>query len=160
MNDPPSNVGPEWEHVSAEAKQLIVQMLQKSPKDRVTAAAALAHPWIANFRKTECDATPPHLIETLRKLRDFRAMNTMQKSVLAYIASQNSDKESEKVAREIFASLDKDGNGCISGEELAAGYMRVYHNLTQAKRDAVGVMKMVDLNRNGMVDYNGMLIPG
>ena len=35
-----------WGHVSPEAKELVSRMLTKDTKARVTAAEALAHPWV------------------------------------------------------------------------------------------------------------------
>lgn len=38
--------GPEWEHISAKAKDLVSKLLTESPKARLTADQALAHPFI------------------------------------------------------------------------------------------------------------------
>lgn len=47
---------PIWDSVSKEAKDLITQMMQKDPKNRPTAAAALSHPWFQLMtNKTEVD---------------------------------------------------------------------------------------------------------
>ena len=35
-----------WGHVSPEAKELVSRMLTKDTKARVSAAEALAHPWV------------------------------------------------------------------------------------------------------------------
>lgn len=39
-------VGPDWDEISAEAKDLIKLMLEKDPKKRISAKDALQHPWI------------------------------------------------------------------------------------------------------------------
>lgn len=41
-----SMAGPEWEHISAGAKDLVRKLLTESPKARLTAEQALAHPFI------------------------------------------------------------------------------------------------------------------
>ena len=39
--------GPRWEHISPAAKDLIGKMLVKKPANRITAEAALSHPWLS-----------------------------------------------------------------------------------------------------------------
>jgi serine/threonine protein kinase len=41
--------GPRWELISAPAKDLIGKMLVKKPSNRITAEAALGHPWLAEI---------------------------------------------------------------------------------------------------------------
>ena len=51
-----SMTGPEWTKVSREAKDLIRQLLQLRPHDRLTAEKALNHPWIHNKPLPPVDA--------------------------------------------------------------------------------------------------------
>lgn len=39
-------LGPTWENISAECKDLISQMMKKDHGERISAADALAHPWM------------------------------------------------------------------------------------------------------------------
>ncbi len=39
---------PEWDSVSAEAKDMVSKLLIKDPTKRLTAAEALHHPWFKN----------------------------------------------------------------------------------------------------------------
>ena len=41
----------QWSAVSAEAKDLIMCMLRRDPRERFTASEALLHPWIVNEGK-------------------------------------------------------------------------------------------------------------
>jgi calcium-dependent protein kinase len=43
---------PEWDCISAEAKELIGRMLTFDPELRISAQEALAHPWITNASRT------------------------------------------------------------------------------------------------------------
>lgn len=80
---------------------------------------------------------------------------TFQKAVLAYIASQQLSKGEEKKLREIFELLDEDKNGAISKEELIKGFMTIDKDEKKAKLDAERVMRRIDINQNGTIDYNG-----
>ena len=35
----------QWEHISPEARDLVVKLLKENPDERITAAEALNHPW-------------------------------------------------------------------------------------------------------------------
>jgi len=83
---------------------------------------------------------------------------TFQKAVLTYIASQQLSKAEEKKLRETFEYLDEDKNGSISKEELVKGYLIVYKEEAKAKQEVERVMRHIDLNQNGTVDYNGIKI--
>uniref|UniRef100_A0A671RHQ8 calcium/calmodulin-dependent protein kinase n=1 Tax=Sinocyclocheilus anshuiensis TaxID=1608454 RepID=A0A671RHQ8_9TELE len=61
---------PEWDTVTAEAKNLINQMLTINPAKRITADQALKHPWVCQ-RSTV--ASMMHRQETVECLRKFNA---------------------------------------------------------------------------------------
>uniref|UniRef100_A0A671TBP5 calcium/calmodulin-dependent protein kinase n=1 Tax=Sinocyclocheilus anshuiensis TaxID=1608454 RepID=A0A671TBP5_9TELE len=61
---------PEWDTVTAEAKNLINQMLTINPAKRITADQALKHPWVCQ-RSTV--ASMVHRQETVECLRKFNA---------------------------------------------------------------------------------------
>ena len=46
VNTPLLFLGPTWENISAECKDLITQMMKKDHGERITAADALEHPWM------------------------------------------------------------------------------------------------------------------
>uniref|UniRef100_A0A8C2QA28 calcium/calmodulin-dependent protein kinase n=1 Tax=Cyprinus carpio TaxID=7962 RepID=A0A8C2QA28_CYPCA len=62
---------PEWDTVTAEAKNLINQMLTINPAKRITAEQALKHPWVCQ-RSTV--ASMMHRQETVECLRKFNAL--------------------------------------------------------------------------------------
>ena len=51
--------------------------------------------------------------------------------------------------------LDQDGNGILTKEELIDGYYKITKNRKQAEKKAVEVMKLVDVNENGDIDFSG-----
>lgn len=57
-----------WEDVSPSAKSLISQCIVYDPAQRITASAALKHPWICGKTTNSC-----HLPSTQDRLRQFNA---------------------------------------------------------------------------------------
>uniref|UniRef100_A0A672SDY4 calcium/calmodulin-dependent protein kinase n=1 Tax=Sinocyclocheilus grahami TaxID=75366 RepID=A0A672SDY4_SINGR len=70
---------PEWDTVTAEAKNLINQMLTINPAKRITADQAIKHPWICQ-RSTV--ASMMHRQETVECLRKFNARRKLKGAIL------------------------------------------------------------------------------
>lgn len=51
-------------------------------------------------------------------------------------------------------SLDTKKNGVISKEDLINGYMIIYKDTEKAKKVAERVMRRINMNQNGAIDYN------
>ena len=98
------------------------------------------------------------MADSLGSLACFRTQMTLQKAVLAYIASQELSKSEEKTLKEAFESIDTNKNGHISKDELISAYTLLYGNEDNAKREANRVMTRIDVNQNGMIDYNEFLM--
>jgi len=117
----------------------------------------MGDPWIKKYDENKA-VKEEDLVSTLDKLRTYKTQMTFQKAVLAYIASQQLCQDEEKKLREAFEALDVDKNGVISKEELMQGYFRVFKNKEKAVNEAERVMRRIDVNQNGAIDYNGFLI--
>ncbi len=143
--------------MSENAKNMIRAMLKINHKHRITADAALKHPWIhTRIKKVgKQQGSEKGLVLTLRNLRNFRAHNTLQKAALSYIAARFIKPEIEHQLREIFTLIDADNDGQVSEHELVKGYEALYHDKARAKHEAQTVLKLTDVNKNGMIDYNG-----
>uniref|UniRef100_A0A8C2L8T0 calcium/calmodulin-dependent protein kinase n=1 Tax=Cyprinus carpio TaxID=7962 RepID=A0A8C2L8T0_CYPCA len=98
---------PEWDTVTAEAKNLINQMLTINPAKRITADQALKHPWVCQ-RSTV--ASMIHRQETVECLRKFNARRKLKGAILTtMLVSRNFSGEclisfrhtSETCAREL-----------------------------------------------------------
>uniref|UniRef100_A0A672SD65 calcium/calmodulin-dependent protein kinase n=1 Tax=Sinocyclocheilus grahami TaxID=75366 RepID=A0A672SD65_SINGR len=72
---------PEWDTVTAEAKNLINQMLTINPAKRITADQAIKHPWICQ-RSTV--ASMMHRQETVECLRKFNARRKLKVSPFSF----------------------------------------------------------------------------
>lgn len=66
---------PEWETVSAEAKDLVKHLLMYEPEKRISAKDALAHPWLKKMVTVE-KVEKGFAINTLSNLKNFRVSPT------------------------------------------------------------------------------------
>ena len=83
---------------------------------------------------------------------------TLQKAVLSYIASQELSKSEEEKLKEVFNAIDNDRNGVITKDELVSAYITMGKSPEVATLDTEWAMKRIDLNQNGMIDYNEFLM--
>ena len=127
-----------------------------NPEERVTAKEALNHPWIKIYETP--DNSYAELPIILKSLEAFRTQMTLQKAVLSYIASQELSNSEEGDMRNAFSLLDTSKNGVISKEELIQSYISIGLNPKMANFKTNRVMKRIDLNRNGVIDYNEFLM--
>jgi len=150
-------VEPIWKKISPQTIEFIKQLICLDPDKRLTANEALHSDWIQHFND-QSQVKEEDLLCSLDRLRGFRTQMTFQKAVLAYMASQQLCQEEEKKLRQAFEALDIDKNGTISKDELIHGYIRVYKDSTKAKDEVERIMRRIDMNQNGTIDYNGIVL--
>jgi calcium-dependent protein kinase len=150
----PSFAESTWKHVSKPAKSLIKDMLKIDPKERPTAYEVLHHPWILR-KYPNVDYTKPLAEKAFACLKSFNASNKLQQAILIFIANNLLSAEERNYAMQLFRSMDKDGSGLISKEELHEGFRLANFEITEEKME--GIMKELDANMSGMIDYSEFL---
>eukprot|EP00929_Paragymnodinium_shiwhaense_P058566 TRINITY_DN2932_c0_g1_i1.p1 TRINITY_DN2932_c0_g1~~TRINITY_DN2932_c0_g1_i1.p1 ORF type:complete len:502 (+),score=153.25 TRINITY_DN2932_c0_g1_i1:86-1591(+) len=142
----------DWKNVSEDAKDLIRQLLKMNPKDRYTAEQALNHAWIKN-------KAPKALQVNLHEgfvdnLRAFLCQNKLKKAALHIIANQLNEDQI-KALRETFMSLDHNGDGQLTVNELKEGIVKA--GLKEIPQDLQAIMDEVDSDGSGVIDYTEFL---
>ena len=137
--------------VSDEAKSFLSRLLQRESEKRPSAREALQDPWILKYS----EKGEKIIKNSLANLRTFSVQMSLQKAVLAYMASQQLSKEEEARIKSEFALLDLDQDGSISTRELFKAYLNLYGDEETATKEARKTMEQVDVNQNGTIDYNG-----
>ncbi|RYR51138.1 hypothetical protein Ahy_A06g026185 isoform A [Arachis hypogaea] len=136
-----------WPSISAAAKDLIRKMLAYEPKKRITASAALEHPWMKEGGEA---SDKPIDNAVLSRMKQFRAMNKMKKLALKVIA-QNLSEEEIKGLKQMFNNMDTDRSGTITFEELKSGLSRLGSKLSET--EIRQLMDAADVDKNGTIDY-------
>ncbi|CAN0928261.1 Calcium-dependent protein kinase 4 [Linum grandiflorum] len=139
-----------WPSISESAKELIRKMLDKDPKNRITAHEVLCHPWIVD------DLAPDKPLDSavLSRLKQFYAMNKLKKMALRVIAERMSEEEIGGL-KELFKMIDTDNSGTITFEELKDGLQRVGSELMESEIKAL--MEAADIDNSGTLDYGEFL---
>lgn len=144
--------GKEWDRVSAAAKRLIARMLDYNAKTRISASEALQDDW---FKRVVTEAPVP--LESLANLQSFHSEQKIQHTVLAFIASQLLSQEECKRLGAMFRTLDVNGDGKLSKEELLKAYTQQIGS-ESAHLEVDKIMARVDLNDSGFIDYTEFLM--
>ncbi|CAJ1422038.1 unnamed protein product [Effrenium voratum] len=142
----------DWKNVSDDAKSLIRWMLKMNPRDRYTAEQALNHEWIKN--KAPRAAAVPLRSNFVDNLRGFQSQNKLKKAALHIIAGQLNEDEIKKL-RDVFTSLDKNGDGLLTHAELKDGMAKA--GLKEIPPDLAAIMDGVDADGSGVIDYTEFL---
>ncbi|XBJ20984.1 hypothetical protein VPH35_011709 [Triticum aestivum] len=136
-----------WPSISNGAKDLVKRMLRQDPKERLTAAEILNHPWI---REDGEAPDKPLDITVISRMKQFRAMNKLKKVALKIVAESLSEEEIVGL-REMFKSLDTDNSGTITLDELRAGLPKLGTKITES--EIRQLMEAADVDGNGTIDY-------
>uniref|UniRef100_A0A0D6QXG3 non-specific serine/threonine protein kinase n=1 Tax=Araucaria cunninghamii TaxID=56994 RepID=A0A0D6QXG3_ARACU len=136
-----------WPSISTSAKDLVRKMLNSNPKERLSALQVLSHPWIRE--DGEAPDTPLDNA-VLARMKQFRAANKLKKVALKVIAERLSEEEI-KGLKEMFKSMDTDGSGTITFEELKTGLARQGSKISEP--EVRQLMEAADVDGNGTIDY-------
>eukprot|EP00927_Polykrikos_kofoidii_P049399 TRINITY_DN43461_c0_g1_i2.p1 TRINITY_DN43461_c0_g1~~TRINITY_DN43461_c0_g1_i2.p1 ORF type:complete len:506 (+),score=106.23 TRINITY_DN43461_c0_g1_i2:274-1791(+) len=142
----------DWARVSSAAKQLIRLMLTYEAPDRITAAKVHDHSWLHNHDNATADPAAGFCL--VDNLRSFRSRNVFCKAVLQAIAQELSE-ERARACQDVFQSLDQNGDGKISEEELKAALTQA--GVKIAQDDIHNLMTELQGEENGSLDYSEFL---
>lgn len=132
-------------------------MLTHNPEQRISAFDALNHPWITAYTSTKIIDSKLNVL-SLKHLQAFKVRNQLQQATLAYIANHLQSQETMNRLKEVFQQFDKNGDGVLERDELLEGYMKLGKTTEQAVKIVDKIMREIDLNNNGTIDYSEFLM--
>ncbi|OMJ81538.1 hypothetical protein SteCoe_17944 [Stentor coeruleus] len=144
---------PEWENVSEAGKEFIKKMLQYNPELRYSADQALNDTWFIQS-SSSTSLIPPSIINSMKT---FHTTGKLQHAVLAFITSQLSSKDETSSLAETFKSIDKNGDGKLSREELLQEFKKTMRE-EEAEQEVQRILSLVDMDMNGYIDYSEFLM--
>jgi len=143
----------DWGKISEDAKNLIKKMLTFNPTDRISAREALNDKWIQN------NAAQGTINQrTLKNLADFSTRNKLKQAILTFIVTQMTSQSEKDELQRTFQSLDKDGNGVLTKEELIDGYKKVFADKNDAELEVRRIIEEVDINHSGYIDFTEFVV--
>lgn len=147
-----SLAAPEWCCVSSDAKELVLALLRRDPRERLTAEGSLSHVWVKSLAPGAQKA--PLQKSIVENLCSFQAMNKLKKSVMHVIAGDMDDHQISDL-RATFSALDTNQDGILTLAELREGFARAEMPLRAP--DLQRLMEAIDANHNDVIDYGEFL---
>lgn len=129
-------------------------MLTYNPEKRISASQALRRRFVKKNVEGS-DLTDGDLMISVNNLKNLKAQTKFQKAVLTFCASQQLSQKAEAKIRKSFEILDTNKDGKLSTEELIIGYTNICGDAKKAKKEVERMMKNMDLNQCGEIEYNG-----
>ncbi|KAH7647533.1 hypothetical protein FG379_000616 [Cryptosporidium bovis] len=150
------NYEPDYEneclHVSPEGIDLLRLMLQKDPALRPTAKDILCHEW---FRISKTNNEPISIDKRLlHSLKNYMKQNQLKHALVNMMAHQLNVTGSQiKRITKVFKSLDQDGNGVLTPEELVSGLQTA----GVPQWDINRIVQSMDVDDTGFISYTEFL---
>lgn len=143
---------PEFESVSAQAKDLVKKLLTYDPNERISAMEALNHPFFTeNFDRNNIfneDIDCHGALENMKNFKTGMLFTQMMNGFISY--NFISEKEIDNL-RKVFKLLDANGDGMLSKEEIIKGYKDA--KITISDEDLDEFLKRIDNNFNGLIEF-------
>lgn len=137
-----------WPKISANAKDLVKQLLTLDASKRPSCSEILQHRWL----KQEGHGMDKPLDNVvLSRMKNFAAMNKLKKSALMVVGACLSTEEIAGMKR-LFKTIDADGSGTITVKELQDA-IKVWGHRIPAD-EVVAIMAAADVDGDGVIDYN------
>ena len=167
-----------WPQLSGECRDLVGKMMERDPAKRITARAALLHPWL---QQTAAEAKQPIGGQVVARLQRFSTYGLLKRSVLRLLGDQLRESDSEDgdddaasgtggkfvdgvVAEEreltgqfleLFDLLDTSGDKLVEPEELEAGLRKVGYSISTD--ECKQLLEQLDTTNDGFIDVNEFL---
>eukprot|EP00531_Pseudo-nitzschia_arenysensis_P002151 CAMPEP_0116156616 /NCGR_PEP_ID=MMETSP0329-20121206/22924_1 /TAXON_ID=697910 /ORGANISM="Pseudo-nitzschia arenysensis, Strain B593" /LENGTH=550 /DNA_ID=CAMNT_0003653705 /DNA_START=230 /DNA_END=1882 /DNA_ORIENTATION=- len=130
-----------WKHSDA-SKSFCQSTIKSNDAQRISAAAALVHPWITNVAKTNMKTIPIELVTSFNFYRMALPLKRIALNVLAR-------KVKSSKYREVFVHLNKSNTGLMTKEEFMEGFKHSGSSETELYE----LYEKLDINNNGGITY-------
>ena len=154
--------GEHMNHVSAEVKDLLAQLLTREDH-RLSAQEAFHHPWFELCKQIEEDGEEPdhakeqHIHRALSNLRNFSTKHKVKQSALGYLVQHFMSMSEKAELEQVFNALDTSGDGYLSKDELLDGYRKYYgDDFNEAEVEAL--IAMADASEDGLIGYSEFML--
>ena len=147
-----------WGIVSKEAKDLIKDLLQLNPGQRLSAEKALKHPWFSTKQVKQIESlnnlTKHNALKLVENLTKYRSDNILRCAVIAYLVHNNTQLKEAHEAIKLFNRIDENGDGRITKEELYNGLQHYLNKKgDELKEEVELIFSHIDADHNGFIEY-------
>jgi calcium-dependent protein kinase len=146
---------PVWQNVTSEAKELIRGLLAFNPDVRMSASAALEHPWFTMYHNHSLGQSA--LTSVMTNLKAFHNSTKLKDAVFTFITTNLLTAQDTQEMREAFRVIDKNNDGKLSREELLEAYTKQKGSEEEAAVEVNRIFNEVDTDHSGFIDYTEFL---
>lgn len=148
------NIKP-FENISSEVKDLIVNLLQKSPAKRLTAQKALEHSWFKklNIKANIAESDLERIRQSLENIKRYNPELKLQQVVIAYLVHNIPQLQIIKDAYKIFLTYDENMDGKITKKEMSKVFKNVLKMSNKVDEEVDSIFKKLDNDNNGYIEY-------
>lgn len=138
--------------ISFGARELLVQMLQFNPAQRITAERALEHKFFEVLDKSIDNSTISGVLDNLERLL-FKSK--LQEAVYMYFLNSIVTQSEQYEIIETFRNLDENNDGLLTLEELTKGLKATGRIVSEEEiRD---LFNKIDQDKNGTISFSEYL---
>ena len=148
---------PDFDDITEDCKQFILELMSYDPTKRPTAEQALNNQWIVNNAEKKPNVNKELAKQTLINLRNFRVQHKLQHAIWVFIVQNVADNEEKNKLLEIFKSLDKDNDGILTKDDISLGYQQIF-KINDPSGVVNKILDRIDSNNNGTIDYMEFLM--
>ena len=144
-----------FDQCSKEVKDLIKNLLVMEPQKRISAEAALNHPWFKNNKSQEMfnQIKDVNVITMfIENLKSYKCDSVIQETALAYLVHNFSQREDVVNACKLFNQMDVSGDGKITKKEFLKALKSRIDSPT-IEKDVDMIFKNIDGDNNGYIEY-------
>jgi calcium-dependent protein kinase len=146
---PNYETGP-WRRVSEAAKDFVQGLLTVDPEKRLTAEAALQHPWVLATEKAMAMNRAEFDDDMYRNLAKFAGFSTLKRIAMEVVAFSLSHEEIKRLT-DVFESMDSDHNGYVTFGGLKR---ELNKNFKISDDDLKKIFDALDEEHNGKIHVN------
>lgn len=137
-----------WPKISEAAKDCVRKLLEMDASKRATSEQILKHDWLVK-EGVGYDISLDSVV--LKRMKQFAQMNKLKKMALMVVGQNLNTDELQGLAK-LFKSIDADGSGTITVEELKKALQDWGHRIHDDELKSL--MAIADVDGDGLIDYN------
>jgi calcium-dependent protein kinase len=141
--------------MNSHAKDFVRMLLKAKPEERRSIGECVNHEWIASASTNTSTAETSSVAANLKR---FAAQTTFSRMCITAVARQL-DHTHLKDIHQVFRSMDADGNGVLSAQEIANGLQRITGESFDSKTFEE-MFENLDMDGSRTIDYTEFCAAG